>query len=145
MMLFPILIWLTWYFCLWQFMMWCGRGPFKVHCNFFSWWLLYITGHMVLMNMFLVTWQGTYWGEGGWFRLIRGVDSLNIEEFCSWAVPKDAGKCWSAHGSQKCWLLKYTHMISLDCPGYRICRFFSTVSEPASSYLHCSKYCITLR
>lgn len=59
-------------------------------------------GHMVLMNMFLVTWQGTYWGEGGWFRLIRGVDSLNIEEFCSWAVPKDAGKCWSAHGSQKC-------------------------------------------
>jgi cathepsin X len=45
---------------------------------------------------------GTYWGEGGWFRLIRGIDSLNIEEFCSWAVPKDAGKCWSAHGSQKC-------------------------------------------
>lgn len=45
---------------------------------------------------------GTYWGEGGWFRLIRGVDSLNIEDFCSWGVPKDAGQCWSAQGTQKC-------------------------------------------
>jgi cathepsin X len=45
---------------------------------------------------------GTYWGEGGWFRLIRGVDSLNIEENCSWAVPKDAGECWSAQGTVKC-------------------------------------------
>jgi len=45
---------------------------------------------------------GTYWGEGGWFRLIRGVDSLNIEEICSWAVPKDAGECWSAQGTVKC-------------------------------------------
>ncbi|XP_024376810.1 uncharacterized protein [Physcomitrium patens] len=34
---------------------------------------------------------GTYWGESGWFRLIRGVDSLNIEENCAWGVPKDAG------------------------------------------------------
>lgn len=31
---------------------------------------------------------GTIWGEAGWFRLIRGVNSLNIESHCGWAVPK---------------------------------------------------------
>jgi hypothetical protein len=32
---------------------------------------------------------GVYWGEQGWFRLIRGVDNLGIEsQECSWAVPK---------------------------------------------------------
>ena len=30
---------------------------------------------------------GTYWGEGGWFRLERGINSLMIEEQCDWAVP----------------------------------------------------------
>ena len=56
-----------------------------------------------LPSVVIVWCQGTYWGEGGWFRLIRGVDSLNIEDFCSWGVPKDAGQCWSAQGTQKCW------------------------------------------
>lgn len=32
---------------------------------------------------------GSYWGEKGYFRLIRGVNSLNIESECSWSVPKD--------------------------------------------------------
>ena len=32
---------------------------------------------------------GSYWGEGGNFRLIRGVDNLGIESTCSWAVPLD--------------------------------------------------------
>jgi len=32
---------------------------------------------------------GTYWGENGTFRLIRGVNNLGIEADCSWAVPKD--------------------------------------------------------
>jgi len=27
-------------------------------------------------------------GEGGWFRLIRGVDALGIEDMVSWATPK---------------------------------------------------------
>lgn len=33
--------------------------------------------------------MGVYWGEGGWFRMVRGVDNLGIEsQECSWAVPK---------------------------------------------------------
>lgn len=32
---------------------------------------------------------GSYWGEGGNFRLIRGTNNLNIEGACSWAVPED--------------------------------------------------------
>ena len=27
---------------------------------------------------------GSYWGENGWFRLIRGVDALGIEDMVSW-------------------------------------------------------------
>jgi len=30
---------------------------------------------------------GTYWGEAGWFKLKRGVNSLLIESSCFWAVP----------------------------------------------------------
>lgn len=32
---------------------------------------------------------GSYWGEGGNFRLIRGIDNLGIESTCSWATPRD--------------------------------------------------------
>ena len=32
---------------------------------------------------------GTYWGESGFFRLIRGVNNLGIENDCAWAVPRD--------------------------------------------------------
>jgi len=32
---------------------------------------------------------GTYWGEEGFFRLIRGTNSLKIESDCSWGVPRD--------------------------------------------------------
>jgi len=31
---------------------------------------------------------GQYWGEGGWFRIIRGKNALGIEEMVSWATPK---------------------------------------------------------
>lgn len=32
---------------------------------------------------------GVYWGEEGWFRMVRGADSLGIEsQECSWAVPR---------------------------------------------------------
>jgi len=35
---------------------------------------------------------GTYWGEDGWFRLKRGVNTLGLESTqCDWAVPK---KTW---------------------------------------------------
>jgi len=30
---------------------------------------------------------GTYWGEGGWARIVRGVNNLGIEANCDWAVP----------------------------------------------------------
>lgn len=32
---------------------------------------------------------GSYWGEGGNFRLIRGINNLDIEGDCSWGVPTD--------------------------------------------------------
>jgi len=31
---------------------------------------------------------GQYWGETGWFRIVRGVDALGIEDMVSWATPK---------------------------------------------------------
>jgi cathepsin X len=31
---------------------------------------------------------GEYWGEMGFFRLVRGVKALGIEDECSWATPK---------------------------------------------------------
>jgi len=31
---------------------------------------------------------GQYWGEGGWFRIIRNKNALGIEAMVSWAVPK---------------------------------------------------------
>jgi cathepsin X len=31
---------------------------------------------------------GVYWGEQGWFRLVRGKNALGIEQMVSWAVPK---------------------------------------------------------
>jgi cathepsin X len=30
---------------------------------------------------------GTYWGENGWFRLVRGTNNLGIESDCDFAVP----------------------------------------------------------
>ncbi len=35
---------------------------------------------------------GSFWGEKGFFRIIRGENNLGIESFCSWAVPRDT---WS--------------------------------------------------
>ena len=30
---------------------------------------------------------GSYWGEHGLMRLIRGINNVNIEKNCVWAVP----------------------------------------------------------
>ena len=30
---------------------------------------------------------GEYWGERGWFRIVRGTDNLGVEDACDWAVP----------------------------------------------------------
>ena len=30
---------------------------------------------------------GSYWGEQGFFRIVRGVNNLGIEANCQWAVP----------------------------------------------------------
>ena len=32
---------------------------------------------------------GSHYGENGFFRIIRGVNNLNVESDCSWAVPRD--------------------------------------------------------
>lgn len=32
---------------------------------------------------------GQHWGEEGFFRLIRGINNIGIENNCSWATPKD--------------------------------------------------------
>ena len=32
---------------------------------------------------------GSYWGESGFFRVVRGVDNIAIEEECAWATPVD--------------------------------------------------------
>lgn len=32
---------------------------------------------------------GTYWGENGFFRLVRGENNILIEDDCWWAVPED--------------------------------------------------------
>ncbi|DBA03571.1 TPA: hypothetical protein N0F65_011472, partial [Lagenidium giganteum] len=34
---------------------------------------------------------GTFWGEEGWFRIIRGVNNLGIEGECAFGVPKNNG------------------------------------------------------
>ncbi|KAL1522128.1 hypothetical protein AB1Y20_021769 [Prymnesium parvum] len=31
---------------------------------------------------------GTYWGDGGWFKMLRGVNELQIESDCYWGVPE---------------------------------------------------------
>jgi cathepsin X len=30
---------------------------------------------------------GTPWGEGGWMRISRGINTLGLESGCAWAVP----------------------------------------------------------
>lgn len=30
---------------------------------------------------------GAHWGESGFFRIVRGVNNLAIEQECSWAIP----------------------------------------------------------
>lgn len=32
---------------------------------------------------------GTWWGENGFVRIIRGINNIAVESNCSWAVPKD--------------------------------------------------------
>ena len=37
---------------------------------------------------------GTYWGNAGFFKIVRGINNLGIEESCSFAVPVDT---WTTH------------------------------------------------
>jgi len=32
---------------------------------------------------------GSYWGENGFFKIVKGINNLGIESDCAWAVPKD--------------------------------------------------------
>lgn len=40
---------------------------------------------------------GSYWGEYGFFRIIRGVNMLGVESSCYWGVPKDT---WTTGGQR---------------------------------------------
>lgn len=31
---------------------------------------------------------GTYWGENGFYRIVRGINNLNLENNCMWGVPE---------------------------------------------------------
>ena len=42
---------------------------------------------------------GTYWGEGGWFRLIRGVDALGIEDMSVKQTHTQSADMMTAHPS----------------------------------------------
>merc|ERR1711998_700531 len=33
---------------------------------------------------------GTFWGENGFFKIVRGKNNLMIESECAWAVPKSS-------------------------------------------------------
>ena len=32
---------------------------------------------------------GSHWGENGFFRVVRGINNINIESACSWATVVD--------------------------------------------------------
>jgi len=32
---------------------------------------------------------GSHWGEDGFFRVVRGINNIDIESKCSWATVKD--------------------------------------------------------
>ena len=32
---------------------------------------------------------GSHWGEDGFFKVVRGINNINIEGDCTWAVPLD--------------------------------------------------------
>ncbi len=32
---------------------------------------------------------GTFWGENGFFRIVRGKNNALIEEDCAWSIPRD--------------------------------------------------------
>ncbi len=36
----------------------------------------------------------TAWGNQGFFKIIRGINNMNIESDCAWAVPKNT---WENH------------------------------------------------
>jgi len=50
-------------------------------------------GHQMVNGKDIPYWivrnsYGSFWGEGGWFRIVRGQNALGIESGCSWGVPK---------------------------------------------------------
>jgi len=64
-----------------------------VHCFFF--YCGAVVSHSILFSLSFVQW-GEYWGEGGWMKLIRGVDELGVEDGCSFVIPDG----WGTKGSK---------------------------------------------
>lgn len=44
---------------------------------------------------------GTWWGDHGWFYLVRGKNNLMIESQCWWAVMKNTWKDWTMYPKKK--------------------------------------------
>lgn len=45
---------------------------------------------------------GSSWGESGFFRVVRGVNNIMIEEDCSWATPRDSwSEQWIHHTTEE--------------------------------------------
>jgi cathepsin X len=45
------------------------------------------SSYRVSLNAFLSNSWGEYWGEMGFFKIVRGKNQLGIESDCSWATP----------------------------------------------------------
>lgn len=54
---------------------------------------------------------GAYWGIDGFFKLVRGIDNLGIEEDCDWAVPEDT---WSNREESKSEYIPKTFNVEVE-------------------------------
>merc|ERR1712054_637503 len=58
-----------------------GKKSLDHSVELVGWGIEGSTPYWILRN----SW-GTYWGEEGWFRLVRGTNNLGVEANCDWAV-----------------------------------------------------------
>merc|ERR1712146_198666 len=49
-----------------------------------------MTGERKIHHVVSLLGWGTYWGENGFFKIVRGKNNLRIEDECAWAIPKNS-------------------------------------------------------
>jgi len=59
---------------------------------------------------------GTYWGQGGWFKMRRGVNQNLIEGYCSWAIPSFGDESLVAEGRVLGDYISGTHVVPIAYP-----------------------------